>query len=161
MAQFLPLFCPAINRLLRSLGEQPNTSHLHRARNTPSGAIIIYSTRCHAPLCACLFDRHVIHACTSDSSIIVLAKERYKKRKLKVFILGALPGLFSVLLAKQNSQQAKILVPAAGQTGILRKDGCTLNLPPQMESIRPTVLLERCPDSIPFQQRMQSACRDI
>ena len=123
MAQFSPLFCPTIKRLLRSFREQPNTGHLHSAGDTPTGTIIIYPTRCHAPFFACLFDCYVIHVCTSDNSIIVLTKERYKKRnvKLKVFILRADSVLSSVILAKQknkglgSSQQAKISAPAAGR----------------------------------------------
>ena len=61
MAQFLSLFCPTINRLLRSFWEKPNTSHFHSAGDTPSGAIIIYPTRCYAPFLGGLFQCHIVH----------------------------------------------------------------------------------------------------
>ena len=35
--------------------EKPIDGHLHSAGDTPSSAIIIYSTRCHAPLLGGLF----------------------------------------------------------------------------------------------------------
>ena len=55
MVQPLPLFCPAINRLLRSFRDQPNTGHLHSTGDTPSGTQIIYLARRNIPLLACLF----------------------------------------------------------------------------------------------------------
>ena len=55
MVQPLPLFCPSVNRLFCVLWDQPNTSHLYSAGDTPSSAIVIYSTRCHAPFFGGLF----------------------------------------------------------------------------------------------------------
>ena len=69
MLLLLSLFCPAIKRLLRSFRNQPNTGHFYSAGDTPTSTIIIYPTRCHAPLFGSLFQCHIVHFAPPQSTL--------------------------------------------------------------------------------------------
>ena len=71
---FPKVFCTSIHRLLRSFREQPNTGHFHSAEDTPSGTIIIYPTRCHAPLFGSLFQCHIVHFAPPQDILLAMSK---------------------------------------------------------------------------------------
>ena len=68
--QPLPLFCPSVNRLFCVLWDQPNTSHLYSAGDTPTGIQIIDLTWGNIPFSAA-FSWNISYVDSYDYSIII------------------------------------------------------------------------------------------